>query len=154
MQLCDVIGRPDLKDDARCSTMGGRVALGEEVDAAIQPWISAHAVDDCVQRFSAAGIACGPVFAVTELFADVNLASRKTFLRLRDPQSGADLTVPAALIRGSRAGGGDPQSIPALNWSDAKFRRPAPSAKIKQDRGTMTGSALTGVRVVEMGIGS
>ncbi|MGH8618342.1 MAG: CoA transferase [Burkholderiales bacterium] len=149
-RVCDVIERADLKADPRFAAMSGRVALAAEVDAAVQACVGEQVVSDCVQRFSAAGIACGPVYEVGGLFADPNLLSRKAFARLRDPQSGSTLTVPAAPIQGSRAGVNVPRSIPAPHRGEFALppRREAGRQPAAGDNGE---GALAGVRVLEMG---
>ncbi len=134
-RVCGVIERGDLDHDTRFATMPGRVKFADEVDAALAPWIRDHAVDDCVEKFTAAGVPCGPVYTMRDLLADANLLARGGFARVRDPASGVQLTVPGALIRASRTNAKPPHA-----------RQPAAPERTPPRTGV-----LDGIRVLEMG---
>lgn len=54
--LAHVIGRSDLADDTRFSTLPGRQAHHQELDDAIAAWASARDRDDAVEALQAAGV--------------------------------------------------------------------------------------------------
>lgn len=147
-RVCGVIGRRDLEQEARFATMPGRVKFADEVDATVLPWIRAHVVNECVEKFTAAGVPCGPVYKMEELLADTNLQARGAFARLLDPASGAQIAVPGPLIRGSRACGQAPAHIPQSAASIGGARAKPP--RIAQHASTGEG-VLAGIRVLEMG---
>lgn len=153
-RVCRVIGRDELAQDARFATMPGRVCHANEADAVMLPWISKHTVSDCVEAFTAAGVPCGPVYTIRDMLADANLVSRGAFVRLKDPASGRNITVPGPLIKGSRAHGAAPLDNPS---ADRAVRTVDESAACAEPRPTAQASApggagvLSGIRVLEMG---
>ncbi|MCE9640600.1 MAG: CoA transferase [Betaproteobacteria bacterium] len=153
-RVCGVIGRRDLVQDARFTTMPGRVKFADEVDATVLPWIRDHAVNECVEKFTAAGVPCGPVYKIEELLADANLQARGAFARLRDPASGEEIAIPGPLIRGSSACGQAPAHIPDAGVSKAgvKAKPPRNAPRATTPSHAMPGSGvLAGIRVLEMG---
>jgi crotonobetainyl-CoA:carnitine CoA-transferase CaiB-like acyl-CoA transferase len=144
-RVCDVVGRPELKSDARFRKMGGRVAHAEEADAALEPWIARHSVAECLEAFNAASVPCGPVSTIAEVLADASLHARDTFHRVGD----RTMLVPGPLIHGAPARGRAPQHRErVVAAADLPPRRPrnAPEEDAGRSR-----DVLAGVRVVEMG---
>ena len=62
--------------DGRFSTLAGRQAHAQELDADIARWTAAFARDDLVTRLRAAGIAATPVLSVEEQWAHPQFAAR------------------------------------------------------------------------------
>jgi len=150
-RVCGVVGRESLKNDPRFAIMSGRVANADEADAAIEPWIAQHTVAECVERFTAAAVPCGPVYTIADLLADADLAARGAFVRLQDPATGAQVVTPGTPIRGTRAAACDPVRIPRRGENDA----PSPASREQPASAPATAPSSTGVldglRVIEMG---
>jgi formyl-CoA transferase len=74
--LCDVIGRPELKDDPRFADNSARVqnraALREVLDAAFL----AHDAEEWLAEFRKAGLPCGPINSIPEVFAHPQAEAR------------------------------------------------------------------------------
>lgn len=152
-RMCDVMDRPDLVNDPRFAALPDRVSNNEGVDAAVQAWVSESTADECIARLGAASIACGPIAEIDGYPRERNIDYRGMALRLRDPESGADVFVPASPLRMSRTPGVAPCAIPAVDsgrgWVEATLRKPCAS---RSARGCATDSLpLAGLRVVEIG---
>lgn len=69
-RLCDAIGRPELVKDERFAKAelraANRAALADELNAALSTRRSA----EWVELLNAAGVPCGPIYAMDEVFAD------------------------------------------------------------------------------------
>jgi formyl-CoA transferase len=87
--LCDVIGQPELKDDPRFADNGARVqnrtALRELLDAAFQ----AREADDWLAELREAGLPCGPINAIPEVFAHPQAEARRLVVEADHPTAGA-----------------------------------------------------------------
>lgn len=151
-RMCDVMDRPDLVTDPRFAALPDRVANSEDVDAAVQAWVGANTADECIARLGAASIACGPIAEIDGYPRERNIDYRRMALRLRDPESGADVFVAASPLRMSRTPGVAPCAIPAVDsgraWVEAALQRPCASG----NGGLVTDSLpLAGLRVIEIG---
>jgi len=69
-RLCDAIGRPELVKDERFAKAelraANRAALADELNSALSKRRSA----EWVELLNAAGVPCGPIYAMDEVFAD------------------------------------------------------------------------------------
>jgi formyl-CoA transferase len=86
--LCDVIGRPDLKDDPRFATNGARVsnrpALVETLGAAF----AARDADEWLAALREAGLPCGPINAVPDVFDHPQAGARHLAMEAEHPTAG------------------------------------------------------------------
>jgi len=86
--LCDAIGRPDLKEDARFKTNGARVA---NRPALLEVLNEAFATRDAGQWLAAlqeAGLPCGPINTVPDVFAHPQATARDLVLETEHPTAG------------------------------------------------------------------
>jgi crotonobetainyl-CoA:carnitine CoA-transferase CaiB-like acyl-CoA transferase len=86
--LCDVIGQPDLAHDSRFATNSARVqsraALREILDAAFQT----KDADEWLAAFRQAGLPCGPINSIPEVFAHPQAEARELILEAEHPTVG------------------------------------------------------------------
>lgn len=86
--LCDVIGQPELRDDPRFVDNGARVqnraALRELLDAAFQT----READDWLEQLREAGLPCGPINAIPEVFAHPQAEARHLAVEADHPTAG------------------------------------------------------------------
>ncbi len=68
-RLCDLLGRPDLRDDPRFATNGDRVANRVELRAILASLFAARPTDAWLDSLDVAGIPCGAINDVSEAFA-------------------------------------------------------------------------------------
>src|SRR5436309_5820057 len=97
-RLLKVIGREDLKGDARYETQDARSQRGAEVDEIIAAWTRRHTKEEAMQLIGAAGVPAGAVFDTLELMNDPSLAERGIMQTIEHPTTG-EVTMPAWPVR-------------------------------------------------------
>lgn len=83
-----VIGREDLTQQAWFQSGSGRAAHADEIDEAVQAWVSTRSVDEAVQALADAGVPAAPVNDAGRLFTDPQLSHRESLVRVQDPELG------------------------------------------------------------------
>jgi crotonobetainyl-CoA:carnitine CoA-transferase CaiB-like acyl-CoA transferase len=68
--LCEVIGLPALPDDPRFGSAARRSANREELNALIAERLKTRTTAEWVEALNQAGVPCGPVYRMDEVFAD------------------------------------------------------------------------------------
>jgi CoA:oxalate CoA-transferase len=85
-KLAGVLARPQWLDDARFADAFVRIqnrdALSREIEAAL----AGGDVSGWVQRINAAGVPCGPVLDIEQVFADPQVLARDMFVQLPHPE--------------------------------------------------------------------
>jgi formyl-CoA transferase len=75
-KLCDVLQRPDLADDARFATNPARVQHRETLVTLLQDIFATQEIAFWLRTIADAGIPCGPVQAIDQVFADPQVLAR------------------------------------------------------------------------------
>jgi crotonobetainyl-CoA:carnitine CoA-transferase CaiB-like acyl-CoA transferase len=68
--FCDAIGLPELPDDPRFSSAGRRSRHRDELNELVAARLRTRSTAEWVEILNAAGVPCGPVYAMDEVFAD------------------------------------------------------------------------------------
>jgi formyl-CoA transferase len=97
-RLLTVIGREDLKGDARYETQAARTERPAEVDEIIAAWTRQHTKEECMKLIGAAGVPAGAVFDTLELMNDPSLAERGIMQTIDHPTTGK-VKMPAWPVR-------------------------------------------------------
>jgi len=87
--LCDVIGRPELKDDARFATNGDRVANRPALVEVLGDAFAARDADEWLAALREAGLPCGPINAVPDVFEHPQAKARDLALEAEHPTAGS-----------------------------------------------------------------
>ncbi|MGA8569140.1 MAG: CoA transferase, partial [Candidatus Binataceae bacterium] len=91
--LADAIGRPELKDDPRFSSLGHRIkhraVLTAEINLALASNTAAHWID----LLNRAGIPSGPILTIEEMFNHPQIAAREMLLKMPHPGRGSFMTT-------------------------------------------------------------
>ena len=90
-RLCDAIGQPELADDRR---FRDHVARGEhqaELDTVIAEWAGRNDAATINQLLNQAGVVCGPVNTIAEIFEDPHVRSRGMLVAHEDEELGSFL---------------------------------------------------------------
>jgi crotonobetainyl-CoA:carnitine CoA-transferase CaiB-like acyl-CoA transferase len=114
-RFCDVIGHPDWKDKPEWRTQKGRSIERVAINAAIGEITQHHTADHWINVFDEAGIPCGPIYTIDQVFADPQVQH----LRMATP------------MRRSATAGGDTRVVASpLNFSGLArdIRLPTPDA--------------------------
>jgi crotonobetainyl-CoA:carnitine CoA-transferase CaiB-like acyl-CoA transferase len=112
-RIVKVIGCPELVDDARFKTNGGRMRNIAELAALIGERLRARPSADWIRELEAAGVPVGPVNKISDMLADPQVAAREMVIEVDHPRAGrtkalgmpvkfsdtpGDLTRPAPLL--------------------------------------------------------
>jgi len=87
-QFCRVLGRPDLAADPRFDTDAGRVEHREALRPTLEGFLKTRPVAEWLKAFSAAGIPCGSIKTVAEVFASPQVLAREMVRTLAHPKVG------------------------------------------------------------------
>ena len=88
-KLAGVVGRPELPADPRFATNSQRIAHRDELNAILEPIFGAQPKQHWIDAFAAAGIPCGPVNELHEVFADPQVQARELLVHLPHPARAA-----------------------------------------------------------------
>lgn len=153
-RICHQIGHPSMLQDERFATFNGRRSNADVLEQAIGSWTEKRTVQECVDAFSALGIACGPVIAPDALRQEANLCHRGMFVQLNDPAAHSTALVPASPLRSEPVSSRPAASIPAPDADREAVTRllaahvmPAAVPTLAREHKP----ALDGVRVIEIG---
>lgn len=87
-RLCEAMGRPELADDPRFATHLARGEHQEEVEGLVAEWAAQHDAPEIDGVLNAAGVVCGPIYTVAEIFDDPQFAARDMLVEHVDPEFG------------------------------------------------------------------
>ena len=87
--LCRALGREDLATDERYATNPDRVANREELVGTLQEEFSKGKADDWVEKVREAGVPCGPVNTLADVFSDKHVLGCGMLQDVEHPAAGA-----------------------------------------------------------------
>ncbi len=99
--LARALGRDDWLSDARFADAFARLQHREALTAEIESVLAARDVAEWVERLNAAGVPCGPVLDLQQVFADPQVLARNMLVQLAHPEAGTFKTtgLPVKLSR-------------------------------------------------------
>ncbi|MBA2331854.1 MAG: CoA transferase [Actinobacteria bacterium] len=83
-----LVGRPELSEAPWFATGSGRAAHGDEIDAAVSPWIAERGREEVLAAFEAAEAAIAPIYDARDLVADPQLAALDSIATVEDDDLG------------------------------------------------------------------
>jgi len=86
--LCKAVGLPELAEDERYATNPDRVANREALIQGLQREFSKRPADEWVEEIRAAGIPCGPVNMLADVFADEHVLGSGILQDIDHPSAG------------------------------------------------------------------
>lgn len=87
-RLVDALGEPDLKTDPLYATSAARVANRERINAIVGGKLAAQSTAYWVETLNAAGVPCGPVYGVDEVFTDPQIVQQEMVIDVPHPGHG------------------------------------------------------------------
>jgi formyl-CoA transferase len=87
-RLCEAMGRPELADEPRFATHVARGASQEEIEGIVADWAAQHDAADIDRILNEAGVVCGPIYTVAEIFEDPQFEAREMLVEHVDPEFG------------------------------------------------------------------
>ena len=91
-RLCRALGRPDLLDDPRFSTLQARAENRDAIMAALNEEIRRKTGAEWVKLLTSAGVPCGPILKINETFADPQVQQLQMGQSVKSPVLG-DITL-------------------------------------------------------------
>ncbi|HXA34478.1 MAG TPA: CoA transferase [Acidimicrobiales bacterium] len=122
-RLCAAMGRPDLVDDPRWSTLAQRAAGSDEINGVVADWAGALSSEEVEARCIEHGVPVGTIYDAADILADPHVAARGDIVTVDDPVAGP-LRQQAPFPRLDGQAPRTPAPAPALGqhnrevWSD------------------------------------
>jgi crotonobetainyl-CoA:carnitine CoA-transferase CaiB-like acyl-CoA transferase len=85
------MGRPELADDERFSTHLARGERQEELEGIVAEWAGRHDAEEIDRTLNEAGVICGPIYTIADIFEDEHFRAREMLVEHEDPEFGAYL---------------------------------------------------------------
>jgi crotonobetainyl-CoA:carnitine CoA-transferase CaiB-like acyl-CoA transferase len=100
-RLCKALDQPGLADDPRFGGMLSRVKHRQALDAVLEAAFAARRAAEWVETLNAAGVACGPINTVDQVFADPQIRQADLVREVANPAWGPHkvLALPVHLSR-------------------------------------------------------
>jgi len=96
--LCEAIGRPELAEDERYATNPGRVANREDLVAELQKEFPRRTADEWTEAIREAGVPCGPVNTLADVFEDEQVLGSGILQNLDHPAAGTIRMLASPLL--------------------------------------------------------
>ncbi|HEV2334870.1 MAG TPA: CoA transferase [Stellaceae bacterium] len=87
-RLLDALDAADLRDDPRFQTNDLRVANRAAINAAIEARLAGGTTGEWIERLNAAGVPCGRIMGLSEVFADPQVVDQEMVLSQHHPGHG------------------------------------------------------------------
>jgi formyl-CoA transferase len=87
-KLCDLLGQPVLKTDPRFSTNAARVTNRDALDPILDELMRKKTTAEWVEALEAAGVPCGPINNVKEVFENPQVVARGLRVEIPHPTAG------------------------------------------------------------------
>ncbi len=96
--MCDLIGKPELKDDERFANLITRVKHRDAIKEAVRDWMEGKTSEEIERELDKCKIPCGRVLSVDEVNVDENLRQRGMLASIPDDR-GNPIPVPGIPIK-------------------------------------------------------
>ena len=87
-RLCAAMGSPELADDERFSTHLARGERQEELEGIVADWAGRHDAEEIDRILNEAGVICGPIYTIADIFEDEHFHAREMLVEHEDPEFG------------------------------------------------------------------
>ena len=87
-RLCDAMGRPELVDDPRFSTLATRAEHGDEINGIVAEWAASLPAAELEAACLAHGVPVATAYTVADIAADPHMAARGDLVTVDDPVLG------------------------------------------------------------------
>ena len=118
-RLCEAIGRPELADDERFATHLARGDNQEEIEGIVAEWAARYTAKEIDEILNEAGVICGPIYTIADIFEDPQYRAREMLVTHVDPEFG-EYVGPGIVPKLSRTPGGVRWSA---TWKEGSHNR-------------------------------
>jgi formyl-CoA transferase len=87
-RLCEAMGKPELASDPRFATHLARGENQEAIEEIVRDWAAEHGFVEIDRVLNEAGVICGPIYTIADIFEDEHFWAREMLLRHEDPGFG------------------------------------------------------------------
>lgn len=87
-RLCAAIGQAELADDERFATHAARGDNQEVIEGLVADWAGARDAATIDRVLNEAGVICGPIYTIADIFEDPQFQAREMLLEHVDPEFG------------------------------------------------------------------
>ena len=87
-RLCDAMGSPELADDPRFVNHLARGEHQEEIEAIVAAWAVERDAAEIDRVLNDAGVICGPIYTIADIFEDPQFQAREMLVKHVDPEFG------------------------------------------------------------------
>ena len=104
-RLCEAMGMPELADDPRFSSHLARGDNQEEIEGIVRDWAAERDASEIDRVLNDAGVICGPVYTIADIFEDEHFWAREMLVKHEDPEFG-EYVGPGVVPKFSQTPGG------------------------------------------------
>lgn len=97
-KLCEAAGHGELASDPRFSSNASRVRHRDALIPILEAWFTAQPVSHWVRKLTDAGVPCGPIYSIDQVFQDPQVNARGMKIELPHPAAGR-MAMTASPIR-------------------------------------------------------
>jgi formyl-CoA transferase len=87
-RLCEAMDRAELADDPRFATHLARGEHQDAIDGIVAEWAAQRDALEIDRMLNAAGVVCGPIYTMAEIFKDPQFQAREMLVEHVDPEFG------------------------------------------------------------------
>jgi formyl-CoA transferase len=87
-RLCAAMDKSELADDERFGTHLARGENQEELEHIVAEWAARHDASEIDRVLNEAGVICGPIYSVADIFEDPQFRAREMLVEHHDPEIG------------------------------------------------------------------
>jgi formyl-CoA transferase len=87
-RLCGVMGMPELAGDERFSSHVARGRNQDEIDGIVAAWAALRDAAEIDELLNSAGVICGPIYTIADIFQDPQVQARDMLIECQDPEFG------------------------------------------------------------------
>ena len=87
-RLAKAMGRPELLEDPRFSSLAARVANADAINGLVAEWVAQHTAAELERVLLAAAVPVSRAFSIADIFADPHYAARGDIVVVDDPTIG------------------------------------------------------------------
>jgi crotonobetainyl-CoA:carnitine CoA-transferase CaiB-like acyl-CoA transferase len=117
--LCDVIGRPDLRDNPDYKTNDGRYKDRPRINAELNRTFGANTTDFWVNALNEGGVPCGPIYNMREVFEDEQVKHLGAAAPVMHPKLG-EIRVVSQPVKLSRTPAAVSYTLPPQGTNNAE----------------------------------
>ena len=118
-RLCEAMGQPELANDPRFVTHNARGDNQEEIEGIVAAWARERDAAEIDRVLNEAGVICGPIYTIADIFQDEHFWAREALLKHEDPEFG-EYVGPGVIPRFSETPGGVRWSA---TWEEGSHNR-------------------------------